>query len=197
MARLELPHEAWAGWTFQGGILITPEGRQIEPRDSSWWSLMVRNARSFHTAYTEVGRLRMLVHGLESQLQASAEGAAEAAGLVPSKTKRKTTIDPTSNSSQNDVTIESLTPSFALPWTPICGVQLRYQRPHLVTCVNLSQSPHGQNLSNPPSSPEPKSKPSTKHKSSNVNDSSALSEVSARPAAAHAAKLASASRGAK
>ncbi len=183
---------------------------------------MVRNARSFHTAYTEVGRLRMLVHGLESQLQASAEGAAEAAGLVPSKTKRKTTIDPTSNSSQNDVTIESwpilydyptqstplhapkpitsaspLTPSFALPWTPICGVQLRYQRPHLVTCVNLSQSPHGQNLSNPPSSPEPKSKPSTKHKSSNVNDSSALSEVSARPAAAHAAKLASASRGAK
>ena len=31
LARLELPGDAWAGWSFQGAVLITPEGRQIHP----------------------------------------------------------------------------------------------------------------------------------------------------------------------
>ena len=232
LSRFELPDAAWAGWSFQGGKLVTPEGRLIEPRDASWWSLMVRNARSFHTAYTEVGRLRMLVHGLESQLQASAEGAAEAAGLVPSKTKRKTTIDPTSNSSQNDVTIESWptlydyptpltplhapkpitlesasTPSFAWPWTPICGVRLSYQRPkpgpHLVGQTHLKQAFQNLSATNPdhlaswvnpsrPSSPEQNASGFTTSASTNQGPDS----VSARPAAAGAATLASTARGA-
>ncbi len=58
LARLELPGNAWAGWSFQGGVLVTPEGRVIEPKDSSWWSLMVRNAKSFTVVYWENVRLR-------------------------------------------------------------------------------------------------------------------------------------------
>ena len=61
LARLELPGQAWAGWSFQGNALVTPEGRHIEPKDSSWWSLMVRNAQSFSAAYNEASRLRLLV----------------------------------------------------------------------------------------------------------------------------------------
>ncbi len=58
LSGFELPHADWSGWFFQGGVLVTPEGRIIEPRDSSWWSLMVRNARSFHSVYAENTRLR-------------------------------------------------------------------------------------------------------------------------------------------
>ncbi len=230
LARLELPGDGWAGWSFQGGILMTPEGRQIAPQDSSWWSLMVRNAKSFTTVYHEANRLRQLLaqttgaasSDFERQAQRAESG--EAAGLVPSKTSRNGQDNSTSNSSHNDVIIEPwpilydslpplthlhapkpttsaspLTPSYALPWTPICGVQLRYQRPtlkpHLATCVKLGQPTHGQNLSNPPSSPEPKSRLSTNSENGSSTGSPDAIEASARPAAAQAAKLASASGG--
>lgn len=161
LARLELPGDAWAGWSFQGGTLVTPEGRHIEPKDSSWWSLLVRNAQSFSAAYNEASRLRLLLAdmnaaaatGLGSGEAAPGTGG-NAAGLVPSKTNQKTQQVVQSLQHQNDVIIDSwpipydsqtpltplhapkpttsvsaLTPSFASPWMPICGVRLTYQRP--------------------------------------------------------------------
>ena len=54
----ELPGKQWTGWHFHGGKLWTPEGHGFEPRDSTWWSLLVRQARSFHTLYQDNHRLR-------------------------------------------------------------------------------------------------------------------------------------------
>jgi DNA-binding transcriptional regulator YiaG len=229
LARLELPSEAWAGWSFQGAVLITPEGRQIHPKDGSWWSLMVRNAQSFTLAYNEATRLRLLLADLSGVPRsstgcASAPESAEGAGLVPFKTNRKTVSFSTPNRLQNDVIIESwpilcdsqtpltplhapkptisespLTPSFALPWTPICGLQWSNQPrpkpgPHRLQ-AHLQQSSSPSNLSHqnpPPSSPEPRSKPSMNGKKQSVNAYSA----SAKPAqAAKTAQQASATRG--
>lgn len=221
---------------------MTPEGRTIEPRDSAWWSLMVRNARSFITVYHQASKLRQQVQALEARLSMYAtqalegsrlrDGAsAEGAGLVPYKTNQKTSADvenPMLNRHQDDVIMQAWpthcdsptpltplhaprpttsespsTPSYALPWTPTCAVQLRYQRPnlrpHLASCVKPNQQPNGQNLSlslspnSPPSSPEPKRSGST----TSATACSGADSSSARPAAANAAKLASASGGAQ
>lgn len=226
LARFELPDPGWAGWSFQGGSLITPEGRQIGPRDASWWSLMVRNAQAFGRAYEQAARLRVLL----AQATAGAgrsphEGDASAAGagLVPSKTSRP---NGENRNSQNDVIMKSwptrsdsqtpstpqpgqkpttsespLTPSYALPWTPTCAVQLRYQRPSLGPHC-LSSQIHPKQVrssqdqrpspSSPASSPEPKRSACT---TSETASSGAANGASARPAAADAAQLASASGG--
>lgn len=59
LAYFELPGDAWAGWSLQGGGLMTPEGRIIKPHEGSWWSLLVRNARAFRTLYDQNVRLRV------------------------------------------------------------------------------------------------------------------------------------------
>ena len=41
---MELPGQAWKGWTFSGGKLWSPEGRSFVGTDSAWWSLLVRRA---------------------------------------------------------------------------------------------------------------------------------------------------------
>ncbi len=38
---------SWAGWTLSGGVLRSPEGRCFEPHESSWWALLVAQARAF------------------------------------------------------------------------------------------------------------------------------------------------------
>jgi hypothetical protein len=47
MRYTELPGEAWAGWHFTRGNLVTPEGRIIAAHEGSWWSLLVARARAF------------------------------------------------------------------------------------------------------------------------------------------------------
>jgi hypothetical protein len=47
--RFELP--GWPGWHMHSGKLWTPEGFGFEPQDAAWWSLLVRQARSFRTLY--------------------------------------------------------------------------------------------------------------------------------------------------
>ncbi len=177
LARLELPGDAWAGWSFQGGLLVTPEGHQIAPHDGAWWSLMVRKAHGFISAYNEVTRLRSILassaapaaRSSEAQSAASAEGA----GLVPSKTSR---LDTNRARHQSDVTMTSwptlydyltpstpldvpapitsesaLTPSCALPWTPTCGVQLTLNRPP--PGPHLGPKPHLKQVSGNRTSP--------------------------------------------
>ncbi len=129
LARLELPGAAWAGWSFQGGLLVTPEGHQIAPQDGAWWSLMVRKAHGFIAAYNETTRLRKLLDaaGKPAQRQPLPERAAPgmagaiAGGLVPSKTRLGTTLGQVETRHHNDVTMTSwptlydyLTPSTPL-----------------------------------------------------------------------------------
>lgn len=47
MRYMELPGDAWRGWHFSAGQLITPEGRSISASEGAWWSLLVRQARGF------------------------------------------------------------------------------------------------------------------------------------------------------
>ena len=222
LARLELPGDAWAGWSFQGSTLITPEGRQIEPKDSSWWSLMVRNAQSFSAAYNEATRLRLLVAQLEaaaddSGRQAQRAGSGAAAGLVPSKTNRIDDTFPASERHHDDVIMTSwptlydfptpstplhapkqttsesaLTPSFVSPWMPICGVKLTLQRPK--PGPHLPQTGEVKvHLKQVPGNLP--SSPEPKSKPSTRNES-ACSHASAMPVqAAKSAQLASTSRG--
>ncbi len=136
LARLELPGTAWAGWSLQGGNLVTPENHLITPKDGAWWSLMVRKANGFLAAYDEANRLRLMLlgHGIDPKdgTQPDATGGGKAseaqplpcaagAGLVPYKTsaigdkdKPSNDIIMTSQSSQpplqtpiNDVIITS------------------------------------------------------------------------------------------
>ncbi len=132
LARIELPGDAWAGWSFQGGTLITPEGRQIEPKDGAWWSLLVRNARSFVTAYNEATRLRLLLAQIQTDTLSSAEGlaggpacggeaSAAGAGLVPYKTTHKTSPIEPENRHQDDVIMPSwpILYDYPTPSTPL------------------------------------------------------------------------------
>lgn len=43
----ELPANGWDGWHMHSGKLWTPEGHGFIPSDSSWWGLMVRQARTW------------------------------------------------------------------------------------------------------------------------------------------------------
>lgn len=49
--RYELPGEAWAGWHLSAGKLYTPENHELNPKDFSWWSLLVRRAAMFDELY--------------------------------------------------------------------------------------------------------------------------------------------------
>ncbi len=138
LARIELPGDSWAGWSFQGGALVTPEGRHIEAKDGAWWSLLVRNARSFVTAYNEATRLRLLVAQLQAGTGRDAAGSSTgcasapesgaAAGLVSYKTNLKTdALQPlkppimTSDRRQDDVIMPSwpILYDYPTPSTPL------------------------------------------------------------------------------
>lgn len=159
LSRYELPGKAWAGWRFEADQLITPEGRQITPQDGAWWSLLIRQARCFRSAYDDVNRLRILLDkttGLSAPGLSTgvARALAGAGGLVPYKTTAQTSLPPSENRHQNDVIMAAWpihsdsptpltplhaprpttsafpsTPSFASPWTPTCAIRLTLQRP--------------------------------------------------------------------
>ena len=48
----------WAGFSFQGGYLITPEGRAIAPQDLAWLGLTTTLAREWRLLM-EDGRARV------------------------------------------------------------------------------------------------------------------------------------------
>jgi Phage protein len=55
LGRYELPDPAWAGWIMHSGRLWSPEGHGFVPGDSSWWGLLVAQARLWREQY-ERGR---------------------------------------------------------------------------------------------------------------------------------------------
>ena len=109
--------------------MITPEGRQITPKDGTWWSLLVRRAAGFDACYNEAATLRKLLTQIKSTAAdtASASGAAaalagsDAVGLVPYKTSRQTTVEVQSERNHNDVTMTSwpILYDFPTPSTPL------------------------------------------------------------------------------
>ena len=56
----ELPCPGWEGWHMHSGKLWSPEGFGFLPHESNWWSLLVRQARSFKSLYDRQAQLRML-----------------------------------------------------------------------------------------------------------------------------------------
>jgi hypothetical protein len=56
----ELGCNGWEGWHMHSGRLWSPEGYGFLPRESSWWSLLVRQARSFRTLYDRDTQLRLM-----------------------------------------------------------------------------------------------------------------------------------------
>lgn len=76
MSGLELPGKSWAGWTFTGGKLWSPEGRSFEGTDGSWWSLLVRQARLFPELCKRLGALE-----IELKKAKAAEGAPQRGGV--------------------------------------------------------------------------------------------------------------------
>lgn len=43
----------WAGFGFQAGHMLTPEGHQLEPCDMAWWSLTCNIAREWRLMMAE------------------------------------------------------------------------------------------------------------------------------------------------
>ena len=83
----ELPGKPWAGWHMHSGKLWTPEGHGFTPDDQNWWSLLVRQARSFKTLYRDNAQLRLQLRGqgtaavVAGDALASPETPARSAGL--------------------------------------------------------------------------------------------------------------------
>jgi hypothetical protein len=74
----ELPSNGWDGWHMHSGKLWSPEGHGFLPSDSSWWGLLVRQARGFKTLYDQATLHRQLA--IRSGDVAAAAGGACAAG---------------------------------------------------------------------------------------------------------------------
>lgn len=56
----ELPCSGWDGWHMHSGMLWSPEGHGFKPDDSSWWGLLVRQARMFKLLYDRQTQFRLL-----------------------------------------------------------------------------------------------------------------------------------------
>ena len=49
----EFAHPAWRGWFVRGDTLWSPENHGFRPSDSSWWSLLIRQAHQFRCMVRE------------------------------------------------------------------------------------------------------------------------------------------------
>lgn len=87
----EIPFKGWHGWHFSGGKLWSPEGHGFTGLDSSWWSLLVRQARSSGVLFEQqrefratIERLRLELAGLRQTPTAAVCGGA--AGTLDTRT---------------------------------------------------------------------------------------------------------------
>lgn len=80
----ELPCHGWDGWHMHSGKLWSPEGFGFLPKESSWWSLLVRQARSFKASYDRETELRLLMirAGVEVDDSRSGQGNAARSGAA-------------------------------------------------------------------------------------------------------------------
>ena len=71
----ELPANGWDGWHMHSGQLWSPEGHGFKPNDSSWWGLLVRQARCFKTLADRETQLRLMSIRAGDGLAATREDA--------------------------------------------------------------------------------------------------------------------------
>ncbi len=79
--RYELPGKEWEGWHLSAGRLYTPENHELNPKDFSWWSLLVRRAAMFDVLYR--GRAGVRAQGPAGAPQAERGDRTGAAQVTP------------------------------------------------------------------------------------------------------------------
>ncbi|MDP3190422.1 VC1465 family Xer recombination activation factor [Rhodoferax sp.] len=82
----ELPANGWDGWHMHSGQLWSPEGHGFKPNDSSWWGLLVRQARCFKTLADRETQLRLLAIRAGDGVTATLGGALASSGGVAATT---------------------------------------------------------------------------------------------------------------
>jgi transcriptional regulator with XRE-family HTH domain len=88
LGRYELPDPAWAGWIMHSGRLWSPEGHGFIPGDSSWWGLLVSQARLWREQYDRGRQLDILM------LRAG-RGSLAASDAAPGGMPRQAKTEPT------------------------------------------------------------------------------------------------------
>jgi hypothetical protein len=167
---IDLPGASWAGWSISGGMLWTPEGFGLDPRDAAWWSLLVRRAQTGSQALRDLARLKRQLAAMDTgKPDSDGDGASRAAagaaasssgGLVPYKTSLEDNKSQDLKCSQFDVTMTSwpILYDFPTPSTPqpACGPTISASAltpscvsPWTPTCgvlLSLSRSPTSPHL---------------------------------------------------
>jgi len=137
----ELPGEGWEGWHMHGGKLWSPEGFGFLPHESSWWSLLVRQARSCRTVYDENTRLQREASAASAQPQGQRSAVGPCVGAAPAGE-----VPVTLHFSLINETFGIENQQSAILQNPVsaCLAVSRYARVtysknlfHLATCVNL------------------------------------------------------------
>lgn len=75
----EIPFKTWHGWHFAGGKLWSPEGYGFTGLDGSWWSLLVRQAKSSGVLFEQQREFRATIERL--RLELAGLGQTPAAGV--------------------------------------------------------------------------------------------------------------------
>lgn len=79
----ELPCNGWDGWHMHSGKLWTPEGHGFLPSDSSWWGLLVRQARTWKVMYDRSRALEdMMIRGGRGDIAPQPDARASERGAV-------------------------------------------------------------------------------------------------------------------
>ncbi|MCU1091307.1 hypothetical protein JAK58_07220 [Stenotrophomonas maltophilia] len=72
----------WAGFSFKGGRLVTPEGRELEPQDLAWLSLTAAQAQEWRRM---MGQLRGKPAGATPGNRCSTKAARNGIPAVPAE----------------------------------------------------------------------------------------------------------------
>ena len=59
----QFAHPAWRGWFVRGDTLWSPENHGFRPSDSSWWSLLIRQAHQFRCMVREQAKTPCVAGG--------------------------------------------------------------------------------------------------------------------------------------
>jgi len=86
----EIPFQSWHGWHFAGGKLWSPEGHGFTGHDGSWWSLLVRQARSCGVMFAQQRELRATIAALNAEIESLKAGTAVADAGTAGMRKRPT-----------------------------------------------------------------------------------------------------------
>lgn len=77
--RMELPGDAWAGWCFYGGALVSPEGHSFYGTQANWWTNVIRRSELF----VMYSRRNKGVDGAARMIPTTCEAGVGARGEAP------------------------------------------------------------------------------------------------------------------